>query len=258
MVAFAHSLPRIRRRVKRFLARRGLPREKVLAAIVLLLETTLIRIGNEEYARENRSFGLTTMLNKQVKVRGSRIRFEFRGKSGVEHDIDLSDPRLARVVRQCQELPGQHLFEYVDEQGSICNVTSADVNEFLREVSGEDCTAKDFRTWAGTAMAAEALKEFEEFDSLAAGKRNITKAIERVAKQLGNTKTVCRKCYVHPAILEAYMEKTLIQQLKSRAESRLRDSLNQLSPEEAAVLAFLKDHLERQLTSKKTIRRLAG
>ena len=255
MVSFAESLPRIRRKVKACLRRRGLPREKVLAAVVRLLETTLIRVGNDEYAHQNGSYGLTTLRNHQVEVKGARIRFDFRGKSGIDHEIEVEDSRLAPIVRRCQDLPGQELFGYRDEDGKPRDVTSTDVNDFLREISGHDFTAKDFRTWAGTALAAQALQEFEHFDSQAAAKRNITAAIERVASQLGNTKTVCRKCYVHPAILEAYLDHDLAKQLKRKTESRLRSSLKALSAEEAAVLAFLKDRLEKQAEPERKPRR---
>src|SRR5205085_2647377 len=169
--------------------------------------------------------GLTTMKDKHAEVKGRKIRFEFRGKSGIEHEIDLEDPRLARIVRACQELPGQELFQYVDEDGEIRDVDSSDVNVYLRSISDMDITAKDFRTWAGTALAAHALEEFEDFDSQAAAKRNITLAIERVAQRLGNTKTVCRKCYIHPAILDAYMDRSLVKMLKARTEKELRTAL---------------------------------
>ncbi|MBW8883357.1 MAG: DNA topoisomerase IB [Planctomycetia bacterium] len=248
LIAFANILPRIRRRAARDLRRRNLPREKVLAAVVKLLETTLIRVGNDEYAKSNGSFGLTTMQDKHVQVKGETIRFEFRGKSGIEHEIDLEDQRLARIVRQCQDLPGQELFQYVDEEGHVCDVDSGDVNEYLREISGLDITAKDFRTWAGTALAAQALQKCEDFDSQAAAKRNITRAIERVAQRLGNTKAICRKCYVHPAIFEAYMDRSLIKLLKRRTERELRTSLADLSSEEAAVLALLQQRMQQQLT----------
>jgi DNA topoisomerase I len=248
LIAFAQTLPRIRRKVARDLRRRGLAREKVLAAVVKLLETTLIRVGNDEYAKSNGSFGLTTMQDKHAHVQGEKIRFEFRGKSGVEHEIDLEDERLARIVRQCQDLPGQELFQYLDEDDRVCDVDSGDVNEYLREVSGLDITAKDFRTWAGTALAAQALQEFEDFDSQAAAKRNITLAIERVAQRLGNTTAICRKCYIHPAVLEAYMDRSLVKLLKARTEKELRSSLADLSAEEAAVLALLQQRMQRELT----------
>jgi DNA topoisomerase-1 len=244
-------LPRIRRRLNRDLHRRGLPREKVLAAIVRLLESTLIRVGNEEYARTNGSFGLTTMRDKHAAVSGSKIHFEFCGKSGIEHEIDLTDQRLAAVVQKCQDLPGQRLFQYVDGDGEVRDVGSGDVNAYLREISGHDFTAKDFRTWAGTALAAQALREFEDFDSQAAAKRNVTKAIERVAERLGNTKAVCRKCYVHPAVIDAYLDHSLVETLKARSERELRDSLPKLPAEEAAVLALLQQRMERELKSSK-------
>jgi DNA topoisomerase-1 len=247
VIDFARALPRIRRRVDRDLRRRGLHRRKVLAAIVRLLETTLIRVGNEEYARTNHSFGLTTMRDRHADVTGHRVRFDFRGKSGIEHEIDLEDARLAAIVRRCQELPGQQLFQYLDSQGEVHDVGSADVNDYLREISGRDFTAKDFRTWAGTALAAQALREFEDFDSQAAAKRNITRAIERVAQRLGNTQAVCRKCYVHPAVIDAYLDRSLVATLKARTERELRDSLPGLPAEEAAVLALLQQRMERQL-----------
>jgi DNA topoisomerase-1 len=247
MIAFAQALPQIRSRIEQDLAARGMPREKVLATVVRLLETTLIRVGNGEYARTNESFGLTTMQNQHADVRGAKIYFEFRGKGGVEHEIDVRDPRLARIVAQCQDLPGQELFTYLDDDGTPRDVGSGDVNEYLREISGQDFTAKDFRTWAGTALAAQALQEFEDFDSQAAAKRNITQAIERVAERLGNTKSVCRKCYVHPAVIDAYLDRTLVQTLQARTERELRDSIGTLPAEEAAVLALLQQRMEREL-----------
>jgi DNA topoisomerase-1 len=248
IIAFAEALPKIRRAVARHLRKRGLPREKVLAATVKLLETTLIRVGNDEYARDNRSFGLTTMHDKHVKIRGPTIRFDFRGKHGIEHEIDLKDRRLAGIVHACRDLPGQELFQYVDEAGAVCDVGSGDVNDYLREISGQDFTAKDFRTWAGTALAARALQEFQDFDSTAAAKRNITRAIEHVAERLGNTQAICRKSYVHPAIIEAYMDRSLVKTLKRRAERELRGTLHRLSSEEAAVLALLQQRMEHELT----------
>lgn len=239
MVDFARALPRIRRSTRRDLARRGMPREKVLAAVVRLLEATLIRVGNDEYARDNHSYGLTTIRNGHAAVRGSKIHFDFRGKSGVEHEIGVDDPRLARIVRRCQDLPGQELFAYEGDDGQVHDVGSSDVNDYLREITGQDFTAKDFRTWAGTALAAQALKEFEDFDSQAAAKRNITRAIERVAGRLGNTQAVCRKCYVHPAVIDAYLDRSLAATIKQRAAGELRGRLAQLSGEEAAVLALL-------------------
>jgi DNA topoisomerase-1 len=244
-IAFARKLPRIRRTAARHLRQKQLSREKVLAAVVRLLETTLIRVGNEEYAQANGSYGLTTMHDRHARVRGGKIAFQFPGKSGIRHAIDLADRQLAKTVQRCQQLPGQQLFQYVDREGQVRDVNSADVNAYLQEITGEEFTAKDFRTWAGTALAAQALQEFQEFDSQAAAKRNITQAIERVAKQLGNTSAICRKCYVHPAIIESYLDRSLTQLLKRRAESVLRQSLPSLSPEEAAVLALLQERMRR-------------
>ena len=240
LIAFARALPRIRRRVAGDLRRQGLPREKVLAAVVKLLETTLVRVGNEEYAEENHSFGLTTMRDRHAKVAAGRVHMEFNGKSGVSHEIDISDPRLVKIVSHCQDLPGQELFQYVDEQEEVHDIGSTDVNEYLRQISGQDFTAKDFRTWAGTALAAKALQEFEDFDTKAAAKRNVTKAIERVAERLGNTRAVCRKCYIHPAVVDAYMDRSLVETLKHRTERELRGGIARLPAEEAAVLALLR------------------
>jgi DNA topoisomerase-1 len=251
IIAFARALPRIRRAVARHLRERGLPREKVLAAVVKLLETTLIRVGNDEYARENKSFGLTTLRDKHVKIRGATIRFDFRGKHGIAHDIDLDDRRLAAIVHACRDLPGQELFQYLDDAGEVRDVGSGDVNDYLREISGEDFTAKDFRTWAGTALAAQALQEFRDFDSKAAAKRNVTEAIEHVAERLGNTQAICRRCYVHPAIIEAYMDRSLLETLKRRTERELRGALHRLSSEEAAVLALLQQRMEQELIGTK-------
>jgi len=254
LIRFAQALPRIRRRVATHLRRRGLPREKVLAAVVKLLETTLVRVGNDEYAKSNNSFGLTTMRDRHVEVAGSKVCIEFRGKSGIDREIDVRDSQLAKIVEQCQDLPGQELCQYVDNEGVTRDIGSTDVNEYLREISGQDFTAKDFRTWAGTALAALALQEFEDFDTKAAAKRNITTAIERVAERLGNTKAVCRKCYIHPAVIDAYMDRSLVATLKERTESELRESLPRLPAEEAAVLALLQQRMERQMRTAATNR----
>jgi DNA topoisomerase-1 len=243
MVVFARKMPGIRRRVKRDLQLPGLQRNKVLATVVRLLEVSLIRVGNEEYARENHSFGLTTMLDQHVRVRGDRLIFHFRGKSGKWHEVDVQDRRLAKIVRNCQELPGQELFQYVDEKGERQRVSSDDVNEYLREITGEDFTAKDFRTWAGTVLAAMALREFEEVDSQTQAKKNLVRAIEQVAGRLGNTPAVCRKCYVHPDVINAYLDGTLARTLKIKAENQLRKSLSKLDPAEAAVLGLLRQRL---------------
>jgi len=245
MLDFVRALPRIRRRVERDLGRRTLDREKVLATVVRLLELTLIRVGNEDYARTNQSFGLSTMRNRHVDVRGTTIHFRFRGKAGKKHAIRLADRRLARVVARLQDLPGQRLFQFEAEDGALQDVESGDVNAYLREISGEDFTAKDFRTWAGTVLAAMALHELREFDSDAQAKRNIIAAIERAASQLGNTPAICRKCYVHPGIFESYLDGSLAEVLRERVETRMREKLGVLRPEEAAVLALLRQRLAK-------------
>jgi DNA topoisomerase-1 len=251
ILIFARALPQIRARIDADLRRHGLPREKVLATVVRLLETTLIRVGNAEYARENKSFGLTTIRHRHVEVNGSTIAFEFRGKGGKVHKVSTRDRRLARIVRACHELPGQELFQYIDDEGVHRDVDSADVNAYLQEISGEPFTAKDFRTWAGTVLASLALSEFESFDTKAAAKRNVTRAIEHVSNHLGNTVAVCRKSYVHPAILDSYLDGSLLEFLKGRVEEALREELDGLSGEEAAVLAFLQQRLSREVDRRK-------
>jgi DNA topoisomerase-1 len=236
MIAFGQALPQLRQRIERDLALAGLPRKKLLATVVQLLETTLIRVGNTEYARENQSFGLTTMRNRHVDVAGAKLSFRFRGKSGKVHMIALTDRRLARIVKRCRDLPGYELFQYLDEDGQPQTIDAADVNDYLREITGQDFTAKDFRTWAGTLLVALALKEFEPFDSNTQAKKNVVQAIEQVADRLGNTPAICRKCYVHPAVLDSYLEGSLPEALNQRAEHTSADSLH---PEEAAVLALL-------------------
>jgi DNA topoisomerase-1 len=246
MIKFGQALPAIRREVDRALDLPGLPREKVLATIVYLLETTMIRVGNEEYARTNKSFGLTTLRRRHVKIDGSDVEFRFRGKSGVYHKVRVHDRRLARIIRRSRDLPGQELFEYVDDDGETRTVDSTDVNDYLRQITGEDYTAKDFRTWSGTVLAAMALQEFEKFDSAAQAKKNVVRAIESVAERLGNTPSVCRKCYVHPAVLDAYLKGATLQVLRERAEEELSEDLPSLQPEEAAVLAMLEERLAHE------------
>jgi DNA topoisomerase I len=243
MIAFARTLPKIRRRIKKDMSLSGLPRNKVLATVARLLEVSLIRVGNDEYARENDSFGLTTMRNRHVDVNGSALRFHFRGKAGKWHDVDIRDRRIAKVVERCQDLPGQELFQFVDDEGARHDVRSEDVNDYLREISGQDFTAKDFRTWAGTVLAAMALREFEKFDTNAQAKKNVVAAIEAVAKKLGNTPAVCKKCYIHPHVLDSYLEGTLVETLKQRAGKTISHSLRGLPAEEAAVLGLLQQRL---------------
>ena len=249
LIGFAQALPAIRARTARDLRNPKLTREKVLAAVVQLLEKTLIRVGNDEYARENRSFGLTTLRDGHVAVNGGKVRFSFRGKSGVEHDIQLDDRRLARIIKACRDIPGYDLFQYLDEQGERHVVGSADVNAYLKEITGQDYTSKDFRTWAGTVLAAQTLQEFEKCESDSQAKRNIVQAVESVAKRLGNTKAVCRKCYIHPAILDAYMDGSMVKTLADRVRRESRKS-GDLTHNEAAVLAFLQKRLAREARAK--------
>src|SRR5256885_8380866 len=235
LAQFAKALPDIRRRVAREFELPGLARRKVLATIVRLLERTFIRIGNEEYARENKSFGLTTLKNRHVKVRGAEVRFRFRGKSKRPHEVDVTDRRVAKVIAKCQDLPGQDLFQYVDEDGEVQDVTSQDVNQYLRQIAGEDFTAKDFRTWGGTVLAAIALSKQEAFQTKKQANSNIKTAICAVAELLGNTPAVCRKCYVHPVIVEAYLKRTRIAGLNGSKTVKPPN----LCGAERAVLKFL-------------------
>jgi len=246
MIVFGQALPKIRRRLNKDLALPGLPRNKVLATVVQLLERTFIRVGNEEYARENKSFGLTTMRNRHVDVEGSTVRFNFRGKSGVNREVDVDDRRVAKIVKKLQDLPGQELFKYVDKEGEKHSVTSEDVNDYLREITGQDFTAKDFRTWAGTVLAAMALQAQDAFENKTQAKKNVKDAISAVAKILGNTPAVCRKCYVHPAVLETYLDGDLIEGLRQKTEKTLSESLPDLRSDEAAVLSFLQERLAKK------------
>jgi DNA topoisomerase-1 len=234
MLAFAAALPRLRARTAADLARPALPREKVLATVVQLLEKTLIRVGNDEYARQNGSFGLTTLRDGHVRVRGGTLRFAFRGKSGKRHAIDVTDRRLAAIVKRCRDLPGQVLFQYVGEDGTKQSVTSADVNAYLKEVTGEDFTAKDFRTWSGTVLAATALRELGPCRSASQASKQVLQAIEAVAGVLGNTRAVCRKSYIHPVVLDTYLDGAL-----ETACRRPRRTVRGLRPDEAAVVALL-------------------
>lgn len=245
MLAFGMALPRIRKAVDGYLGQRGLGRERVLALVVRLLETTLIRVGNSEYARENRTFGLTTLRRRHLAIDGGKLRFTFKGKGGKPHKVTVRSRRLTRLVERLQDLPGQELFCFLDEEGRAQPVDSADVNAFLREIAGGDFTAKDFRTFAATVLAAWALQELASFDSEAAAKRNVTAAIERVAGRLGHTPAICRKSYVHPEIVGAYMAGDLLLNLKDAVEAELAEDLAGLEPEEAAVLVFLQQRLKQ-------------
>jgi len=248
MAAFAAALPGLRRRTNLDLAHSGLPRDKVIATIVQLLEKSLIRIGNEEYVKQNQSFGLTTLRDKHVKVKGSRLRFQFRGKSGIRHSVDVDDRRLAQVVKQCRDLPGQELFQYVDRQGRIQSIGSGDINRYVREVTGEDFTAKDFRTWSGTVLAVTAFRELRPASTRTQSEKNVVLAIEAVAGILGNTRSVCRKSYVHPGIVDAYVDGTMGKVLNRRSKP-LRSS-GGLRADEVVVLALLK-HLQGKDAGRK-------
>jgi DNA topoisomerase-1 len=244
MLAFAKVLPRIRKRCDEDLARPGLAREKVLAAVVRLLELTLIRVGNDEYARLNRSFGLTTLRDRHARIEGAGVRFRFRGKSGKTHEVGLRDRRLAGVVRRCQELPGQNLFQFVDDEGEVRDVASDDVNDYIREASGGEYTAKDFRTWAGTVLAYRALRALQPGVGDRAANRNVVEAIRQTADQLGNTPSVARGSYVHPAVLEAYLEGSIRGALVEVAEEQENPPTSATPAEEAAVRTLLRQRLD--------------
>ena len=245
MLAFGKALPRIRARCDADLELRGVPRDKVLAAVVRLLELTLIRVGNDEYARLNRSFGLTTLRDRHARVDGAAIRFRFRGKSGRQHEVDLRDRRLAAVVRRCQELPGQELFQYVDEAGEVQDVSSDDVNDYLQAAAGERFTAKDFRTWAGTVLAYRALMALQPTDGERAARKAVVQAIQTTAERLGNTPAVARGSYVHPAVLDAYLEGRLRGALVDVAETQREPPPGADPAEERAVLALLRQQARR-------------
>ena len=244
IVAFATVLPRIRAHVEEDIARPGLPMEKVVATVVRLLEATLIRVGNEEYAKQNHSYGLTTLEDRHVEVTGATVRFRFRGKSGVVHDVDLRDRRVATIVRKCQALPGHELFQCVDENGETRSIESGDVNAYLHAVAGEEFTAKDFRTWAGTVHAATELSQLAPAESETHAKKNVAAAIKVVSARLRNTPSVCRKCYVHPAIITGYMKGDLADALK-RSPSHPH-AAHALRSEERAVLAYLEARADRE------------
>jgi DNA topoisomerase-1 len=241
-IAVAKALPKLRRAVARDLRLRGLPREKVIALAVRLMEMTLIRVGNEEYARDNKSFGLTTLRGRHAKVRGSQLKLTFRGKGGKEHSVGLTDRRLARIVKACQDLPGQHLFQYVDDEGEVQKVESDDVNDYLRDNMGDGFTAKDFRTWAGTVLAARA---FAALGEKSATPSSLKRAVEEVAQQLGNTPTVCRNCYIHPEIVNSYLDGSLAEQVTAQADERLKHGRG-LRADERLVLSVLRSRLKAE------------
>jgi DNA topoisomerase-1 len=248
MLAFGAALPDIRRTVDRHLALPTMSKHKVLATVVRLLETTCIRVGNEEYARENDSYGLTTLKDKHVQINGATVKFKFRGKSGRMHEVELTDRRLARIVKNCRDIPGYELFQYLDEQGNHCRISSTDVNEYLREISGQDFTAKDFRTWGGTGQAALALEEIGPASSENEAKKNIVAAIKRVAERLGNRPATCRKYYVHPAVLQAYQDGSLMAALAAAKGDRR---------EEACVMQLVEKYVADLSTNKKKTKSLS-
>lgn len=241
MIGFGLKLPLLRKKLDEVLSKPGLSREKVIATIIRLLDVTHIRIGNEEYAQANKSFGLTTLRNRHVTIEGAAVEFRFRGKSGIVHTVRISEPRLARIVRRMRELPGQELFQYVDEEGQRHSIGSVDVNDYLQEISGEHYTAKDFRTWAGTVQAVMALKGMGPPSSLTEARRNIKQAVEAAALQLGNTPAICRKCYVHPNVFQAYEQGLLDILQLDRALAREHP---ELSEEEVFTLKLLQTELE--------------
>jgi DNA topoisomerase I len=260
LVAFADALPGIRGKVRQHMALRGLPREKVVATVVHLLDTTLIRIGNDDYARQNNSYGITTLKNRHVAVNGNEVRFRFTGKSGKQWSLRVRDRRIAKIIKACQELPGQELLQYLDEEGNAQAITSSDVNTYLKAITGTEITAKDFRTWAGTVLAAIALSEMQSFESAGEAKRNLRNAIKDVAARLGNTPTICRKCYVHPELVTSYLDGNFV--LKVKSENKLRGERSGLKPEEAAVLAMLRSRLGHETslhtsTAARNARRIA-
>jgi DNA topoisomerase-1 len=252
MIAFGTVLALIRKRAEQDLQLPGLPKQKVLATVVRLLETTFIRVGNEEYAQENDSFGLTTMRDKHVQIAGARLMFRFRGKSGQDHSIELTDRRLARIVKQCRDLPGYELFQYVDEDGEIRVIDSADVNQYIREISGHDFTAKDFRTWAGTVLATRELTAEGPARNATAAKKPVVNAVKRVARRLGNRPATCRKYYVHPAIIDAYTDATLFQRMKEGIQQDNAYAGLGLRPEEYCVMVIVAKYQQEAARAART------
>jgi len=233
LLIFARVLPLIRARIEDDLGRPGLPRERVLAAVVRLMELTPFRVGNSEYARTNKSFGLTTLRDRHVRIEGSHIHLSFRGKSGNRYESDINDRRLARIIKGCRDLPGYELFQYLDDEGNQHAVGSEEVNAYLREITGEDITAKDFRTWAGTQLAAKALRGFRDLETEGKRKKAMVRAVEKVARHLGNTAAICRRCYIHPAIFDGYMDGSLLEALTAKTEAYLKENIEHMSSEEA-------------------------
>lgn len=243
VLQFATMLPKLRRRISSDMKRKALPREKVLATVASLLDKTLVRVGNHQYAAANKSFGLTTLRRKHAAIRNGALRLEFIGKSGKRWNLQINDKRIISIVKRCAEIPGHDLFKYVDDDGHVCTIGSGDVNEYIKDAMDDDFTAKDFRTWAGTVLAAAALAKCNIASTQAQTKRNITAAIEEVARQLGNTPAICRKCYVHPDILDAYASGDLIKILNKPRSARFKRRYSKLSADEIRILSFLKTRL---------------
>jgi DNA topoisomerase-1 len=245
MIAFGAALPKIRRQVAADLALAGLPKPKVVATVVRLLDTTHMRVGNEEYAKENESFGLTTLRNKHVQIEGRTLRFHFRGKSGQEQEIELTDQRLARIVKQCQDLPGYELFEYLDDGGQAAHIDSSDINEYLKTVTGEDFTAKDFRTWAGTGLMALALEGSGPCDTATARKKQVVASVKSVAQRLGNRPATAKSYYIHPAILEAYEDGSLFEEMQRTCPALNPHDPASLRREEMCILGVIEKYVNR-------------
>lgn len=239
---FGLALPKLRRQLEVLLDAPGFSRDKVMATVISLLDATLIRVGNTQYARDNRSYGLTTLRNRHVEVNGTAIRFQFRGKSGIEHQITVKDRRLARIIKRCQEIPGQNLFQYLDENGERHTVSSSDVNAYLRDLTGADFTAKDYRTWAGSALALAVLRELQ-WEPESDAKRHVVDMVKSVARQLGNTPAVCRKCYIHPAVLEGFLLGALATLPRPRTRKGLR-------AEEVGLAMYLEQMIEAAQPTK--------
>jgi DNA topoisomerase-1 len=239
MLAFSRVLPTIRGRVQQDLARPGLPREKVIATVVRLLECTGIRVGNDEYARTNDSFGLTTLRDHHVRINGSKLLFDFRGKGGKNHAVEMTDRRLARIVARCQDMPGETLFQYQDADGTTQTIDSADVNQYVREIAGQEFTAKDFRTWVGTIEAVGELQKLGPAPTQREAKSTILKAIDKVAERLNNTRAICRKYYVHPAVFETYQAGTMLEALGNGTAAAAAEAASSLSAEEQAIVRLL-------------------
>lgn len=239
MIQFAHALPSIRLQVEKHLVLKGLPREKVLALIIKLMEHTNIRVGNNSYEKRYGSFGLTTLKDKHIEITGGNIKFSFKGKKGIYHNISLQNTRLARIVQRCKEIPGKELFQYYDYEGNRQSIDSGMVNDYIKEISGDDFTSKDFRTWAGTVNTFLAFKELGKGETETEKKKIISEAIDNVAKQLGNTRAVCKKYYVHPEIIVSFENDTLFEYFKQLDNIVENDNPMDLSREEKMVLSIL-------------------